>query len=243
MSPIDLEKYKSSWNKESAFEEKLLSAQDVLKFMQASSKQLMSLFKKGLVFDIILKSLLFVVALLFIVLLSDQANVMYFSLLIQAFILILIGMQFSTLKKLPITTYEPESALQQLNRYITFYYSHYIQSILNSALSSVFLFIIGSLYYLHFKYGIIPELQIDDIIVLFLFIIIGFGLSFYAQLMQTKFHINQLKACVKDIETDALSEATVKTFRKHKLRNMLLIGILFIVGLLVFLYLIYQFQN
>lgn len=243
MSHIDLEKYKSSWKKESAFEAKTLSAQNVSKFMQSSSKHLVSLFKKGLVFDIILKSLLFIAVMVFIVLISNQKNVVYTSLLIQAIILISLGKQFSSLKTLPVNQLEPESAIQQLNGYILFYDKHYIYSILNSALSSVLVFIIGSLYYLHFKYGILPALEIDDIIVLFLFIVISFGLSFYAQFMQTKFHINQLKACVKDIETDALTETTVKTYRKHKLRNMLLIGILFIVGLLVFLYLIYQFQN
>ena len=99
------------------------------------------------------------------------------------------------------------------------------------------------MYYFHFKYGILPALEIDDIIVLFLFIIIGFGLSFYAQFMQTKFHVNQLKACVKEIETDTLTENTVLTYIKNKLRNLLLISILFVVGLLFFIYLIYQIQN
>ena len=243
MSHIDLEKYKSSWNKESAFEENILSAKVVSKFMHASSKNLLSMFKKGLLFDIVLKSILFIAVLILLVLVSEQTKVIYISLIIKALILISIGRQFSILKKLPVKHPEPKNAMQQLNSYITFYYNHYIYSIFNSALSSILVFIIGSMYYFHFKYGILPALEIDDIIVLFLFIIIGFGLSFYAQFILTKFHVNQLKDCVKEIETNTLTENTVQTYRKNKLRNLLLISVLFVVGLLLLIYLIYQIQN
>lgn len=243
MSKIDIEKYRTSWKKESAFEEKTLSKQDVLKFMQTSSKNLISMFKKGLVFDIVFKSILFILVLILLVLTSDQTRVVYTNLIIQALILLLMAWQISILKKLPNKERGSQNALGQLNSYITFYHNYYIHAIFNSALSSVLFFLIGSLFYLHFKYGMIPSLDKDDLVVLFIFISLGFGLSYYSQLKHTKFHINQLKDCLKEIETDMLTESTVQTYRRNKLRNLFLISILFIVGFLLLIYLIYQIQN
>jgi hypothetical protein len=243
MSKIDLEKYKTSWKKEPAFQATLLSKQDVLKFMQTSSKNLISMFKKGLIFDIVLKCILFILVLILIVMTSDLTLTVYVNLFIQSLILLSMGWQISIFKKLPIKESESQNALGQLNTYIAFYYKYYVYSIFNSALSSVLLFLIGSMFYLHFKYGHIPSLDFEDLIVLSIFIILGFGLSYYAQIKQTTFHIDQLKACVKDIETDTLSENSVHTYRRNRLRNLIMISILFLVGILLLIYLINQIQN
>ena len=242
MNKIDLEKYKTSWKKEPAFEANLLSKQDVLKFMQTSSKNLISMFKKGLIFDIVLKCILFILVLVLIVLTTDQTLTIYINLLIQSLILLSMGWQIYILKKLHIKDSESQNAMGQLNTYIDFYYKYYVYSIFNSALSSVLLFLIGSMFYLHFKYGHIPSLDFEDLVVLSFFIILGFGLSYYAQIKQTTFHIYQLKACVKDIETDTLSENSVHAYRRNRLRNLIMISILFILGLLLFIFLIYHIR-
>ena len=240
---IDIEKYKTAWKKELAFEEKTLSALEVSKFMRSSSKNLMSMFKKALVFDIILKGILFILVVVLIVLASSQTTLVYVNLFIQAVILFLIGWQINTLRKLPINKPEPLSAIQQLQSYIAFYHNHYIYSIFNSAASSVLLFLIGSIYYLHYKYGLIPSMDIIDFLVLGMFVILGFGFSYNVQLKQSEFHIKQLKSQLKEIEENALTEKSVQTYRRDRLRNILLVSLLFIVGLLLLIFLITRIQG
>lgn len=240
MNGINLEKYKRAWKNERSFYEKSLSENQISKFMQSSSKSVVMLFRKGLLFDIFFKIALIVSLVLLFFLLQGQ-NTWKLIVVFQA-LLVLAGIfrQKYILQKIPARLENAQNALYKLHEYIDFYYRYYINSIYIGALSVTFFFLTGSIYYLHFKYLEIPRFQIDDFIVFGIGSVLCFGLSAFSQLHQNKFHINQLEDSLKELEENTITEQYIEALKNRKIRNHILIGLIFILGLLLFFYLIFS---
>ena len=103
------------------------------------------------------------------------------------------------------------------------------------AVSSSFFFIVGSMYYLLFKYGEIRRFAIDDIIVLGLGIALSFGLAAWAQLKQNGAHIAELESLLSDIDDDCLNPNRLLRYHKNRRRNVVAISLLLLTGLALFL--------
>ena len=236
MTPIDLEKYKAAWKNEQGFNEKTLSETEVQHFMQSASKHIATLFKKGLVFDIVFKLVLLVSFVVLAFLVRNQPSGIFVA---TFFILIIIAgivWQFRVFKKIPNTNGSSQNLRGLLLNYLDFYNKSYISAIFVGALSSTLLFLGGSLFYLIFKYHEIPRFQIDDSIVLGIGLVLSFVLSAFAQIKQNNFHITQLEDILKDIDERKITEQSIKRYRNKKLRNIILIGIALIVGILLLLF-------
>jgi len=240
MTNIDLEKYKTAWKNERSFDEKTLSEREVQRFMQSASKHIATLFKKGLVFDIVFKLVLLVSFVVLTFLVRNQPSGIF---VVTFFILIIVAgivWQLSVFKKIPNRNGSSQNLRGLLLNYLDFYNKSYIGAIFVGALSSTLLFLGGSLFYLIFKYHNIPHFQTDDYIVLGIGLVLSFGLSAFAQIKQNNFHINQLDEILKDLEEHKITEYSIKRYRNKRLRNIILIGIALIVGILLLLFLTFK---
>ena len=242
MSNVDLENYKNAWKNERSFDERKLSENEISMFMQSSSRSIVTLFRKGLLFDIFFKIVL-LISLVFLFFLMQGQSAWRFTVVFQI-ILILAGIfwQKHILHKIPDQSEKGSSAFDKLRIYIDFYYRYYIVSIYIGALSSSFFFLIGSIYYLHYKYLEIPQLQIDDFVVCGLGLVFSFGISAFFQLKQNKFHIKQLEESLREIEENTINELSIEKYKTNRIKNMAIIGIAMIIGVILFLYLIFRLK-
>ncbi|TNE62190.1 MAG: hypothetical protein EP344_05250 [Bacteroidetes bacterium] len=241
MAKIDLDKFKTAWQQGSPTAGPLLTDREIQTFMHATSKHILVRFRRGLVFDIGFKAVLLAFALVLAFLMPCTTGWLVFCAIVVLLLGGGIGWQLRTLRQIPRQDPGARSTLDLLRQYIAFYYRHYYRAMLVMAGSSVFFFLTGSLYYLYFKYGGIPPVHWDDLLVLGIGLVLSFSLSAVAQIWQGNFQIRQLEERVQEIGEQSLSADSLDTQRSKMLRNAVLIGIALIAGLLLFLYLIYQY--
>lgn len=240
MEETDLQQYRTSWKSEKSFDQRILSAADIQGFLKKKSKKISRLFRKGLVFDMVLKS---VIAASFIVLLvlffgSVKVVAICSSLLVVSIAAILF--QLAMLRKIPQADYAADNLRKVLDSKISFYRKKYLHSLYVGALSNSLLIISGILFYFYFKYGEVRPFEMDDCIVFGAVIIIGFLLGAYMQVRQHHFHIRQLEVCLDEIDENTISDLTLKRQRNRR-RQLLLVYLLAIIfGLLVLAFLLTQ---
>ncbi|MCB0847043.1 MAG: hypothetical protein KDE26_27520 [Bacteroidetes bacterium] len=240
MDHIDLDKYKEAWKKEPHFEEKKLSQAEISGFLKSASRNILALFKKGIIFDIIFKFVLLISLFVLIYLVPHSIASIYLILFLGLITILGIGWQIYILRQIPEEHPSEQTVLEILHKYLGFYHKKYIHSIFIGALSSSLFFLIGSIYYYYFKYEGIPNMQIDDFMVLGIGLVLSYSLSAIAQITQHNFRIKQLELRVKEIEEDTITEQSITNYRSAKLRNVLLTGIALGIGLLLFIFLIYK---
>jgi hypothetical protein len=238
MKSIDIEKYKSAWQNVKSIDDRKLSENEISRFMNSSSKSFLKLFRRGLIFDIGFKtSLIFSIVFLFF-LMPNQISILYVNLTMLLIASLGIVWQMKVLLKVPNNKIDSPSIIDNLRDNISFYYKYYINAIYVGALSTTLFFLIGSIYYFYFKYHEIPPFQPDDFIVMGIGIILSFGLSALAQLKQNKYSIYQLEKSLKEIEEKNFTEQSVKSYKSSRLKNIILISLFILAGLLLLIYLI-----
>ena len=99
------------------------------------------------------------------------------------------------------------------------------------------------MFYLHFKYEQIPTFELDDFIVLSIGIILSFGVSAFAQIKQNDYQITQLESCLVEIDENTIDASSIKKYKTNRIKNIVTIGIALIIGVIIFLYLIFGFSN
>ena len=243
MKNVDLEKYKSVWKNERSFDERKLSENEILKFMKSSSKSIVSLFKRGLIFDIIFKIALLVSLVFLFFIIPNQNSFKYLSIFIILIDIIGIVYQMNVLNTILHNNKESQSVADKLHDYIDFYHNRYIKSIYIGALSSSLLFLTGSIYYFYFKYQELPKFEIDDFVVLSIGIFLSYGLSAFVQLKQNNFRIKQLEKSLKEIDENTFTEQVAESYKSRRIRNILFISILLCIGLLLLIFLLYQIKH
>jgi len=242
MGNLDLNKYQLAWKTEKSFQAEKLSEIEIHNFMKSASK-IVGQYRRSLLFDIGLKGILIIAFLVLIVLLKNQS----LAILTNSFFVFIatIGIIWQTkvYKSVDNISITKEHLKDLLKAYIDFYTGQYIKSIFVSALSSTLFFLSGSLFYLHFKYEQIPTFEWDDFIVLALGIILSYGVSAFAQIKQNDYQIKQLESCLVEIEEDTISASSIKKYKTNRIKNIVKIGITLIVGVMIFLYLIFKLNN
>lgn len=235
MKSVDLEKYKEMWKNDRSFEERKLSSNEIFKFLKSSSKGIIEFFRRGLIFDLIFKTILLIAMIVLFFLIPNQLFFNFINLFIILIILTGIGWQFYVFKRTPFYKTENHNVIKQLHKYILFYNKFYISSIYIAGLSSTLVFLIGSIFYLHIKYQEIPQFQIDDFLVMSIGILLSYGLSTIPQLKFNNHRINQLKECLNDIEDEIITDANIKKHNIDRKKWAIAFGITLIVGLILLL--------
>lgn len=236
MEGTDLQRYRASWKAEKTFQQGTLSAADIQGFLKKKSKETGRLFRKGLIFDMVLKSVIAASFLVLPVLFSFSLKVLVISSLMLAGNIAAILFQANMLRKIPHTDYAADNLRKVLESRISFYRKKYLHSLYVGALSNPFLFISGMLFYFYFKYGGIRPFAMDDYVVFAVAIIIGFVLGVYAQIKQHNFHIRQLEVCLDEISENTMTELTLKKQRNRRRQLWLMYLLAIICGLLVLAY-------
>jgi len=238
MENLDLNKYQLAWKNEKSFQAEKLSEIEIQNFMKSASK-IVAQYKRSLVFDIVFKSILLISFLVLIFLLKNQS----IAILTNSFFVFIatIGIIWQTKvsKRADKISVTKEHLKDLLRAYIDFYNGLYVKSIFVNALSSTLFFLNGSLFYLYFKYEHIPTFELDDFIVLTVGIILSYGVSAFAQIKQNEYQIKQLESCLVEIEENTINASSIKKYRTNRIKNIVTIGIALIIGVIIFLYLIF----
>jgi len=230
---MDFDKYKAAWKSEQGFEKNTLSEADIQGFLKKKSKEMNKLFNKGLIFDIVLKSVIGASFIVVSVLFLPNMRVLAISSLILAGIILAIFFQVKMMKKIPYANYAKGNLREVLESTIGFYKNKYIRSLYVAALSNSLFIISGMLYYFYFKYGEVRPFETDDYIVFCLIIIISFVFGAYVQIKLHNFQIRQLELCLTEIDENTINALTIKN-QKARRRRIFLVFLLFIIcGLLV----------
>lgn len=232
MKSIDLDALKAAWRNERSFDNHKLSEADIQNFLSGKSKDISQLFRKGLIFDIVLKSVIGLSLIgVFFLLRAAESIILISAVLIL--ILWAIRFQWLMIARIPETKDSNPVIRTSLKNKIKFYHQHFTKSLYVGALSSSLFILSGMLYYFYFKYGEIRSFTWDDFLVFGLTIILGFALGAYIQIAQHNFQIKQLESCLQEIDEDALSTITLRE-QWNKKRRMILIFLLAIIcGLLL----------
>jgi hypothetical protein len=242
MENLDLNKYQLAWKKEKSFQAEKLSEIEIQNFMKSASK-IVGHYKRSLLFDIGFKGILLISFLVLIFLLKNQSNAIITNSFIVFITTIGIIWQTKVYKRVDKICVTKEHLKDLLRAYIDFYNGEYVKSIFVSALSSTLFFLSGSLFYVYFKYRQIPSFELDDFIVLTIGIILSYGVSAFAQIKQNNYQIKQLEICLVEIEENTIDSSSIKKYQANRIKNIVTIGIALIIGVIIFLYLIFGLNN
>jgi len=239
MKAIDLDSIKAAWKIERSFEDHKLSEADIQGFLSRKSKDISQLFRKGLIFDIVLKSIigLSLIGILFL-LRASQTIILISSVLML--ILWAIRYQWLMIARVPKATASDPVIKTSLENKIRFYHQHFRKSLFVGALSNSLFILSGMLYYFYFKYGEIRQFTWDDFLVFGVTIILGFALGAYVQIAQHNFQIKQLESCLKEIDEESMSAISIREQRNKKRRLILIFLIAMVCGLLLLSYFIFR---
>ena len=235
---FDFDKYKEVWKKEDKFSEDLLSENDIWDFIQTESQGAQRIYRNGVVFDLVLKSLLL---LCFASLFFLYKDLSVGSLNLVLLVVTVLGLtyQWKTYHRIPQGFAEGLTTTGIVHLLLDFHQKYYRWSILVSALSAPLFFMAGSMFYLYFKYRPMPKFQWDDLIVMVIGIFLSYGLSAFSQWWQANQLVEEWEMCQGELENDAFTEQHVRTIRKKRSRILMLFGMLLLAGLVILLSLIF----
>ncbi|MFH4966432.1 hypothetical protein V8G69_15630 [Gaetbulibacter sp. M235] len=242
MEDLDLNKYRLAWKNEKSFQAEKLSEIEIHNFMKSTSN-IVGQYRRSLIFDMVFKSFLLISFIALIFLLNNQSIITFVNSFFVFIAVLGIIWQTKIYKRVEKISVTKEHLKDLLRAYIDFYTGQYIKSIFVSALSSTLFFLSGSLFYLHFKYEQIPIFELGDFIVLTIGIILSYGVSAFAQLKQNDYQIKQLESCLVEIEENTINASSIKKYKTNRIKNIVTIGITLIIGVIIFLYLIFGINN
>jgi hypothetical protein len=239
MKSIDLDAIKAAWKNEKGFDKQRLSEAEIDSFLKTKSKDISRLFRKGLIFDIVLKTIVGISLIgTFFLLRANYTIILVSSMLLL--ILWAIRFQWIMIAKIPEASTSNPVIKNSLEKKIRFYHQHFIKSLYVGALSNSLLIVSGMLYYFYFKYGEIRTFTWDDYLVFAVVIILGYVLGAYVQIKQHSFQVKQLESCLQEIDEETMSTLTLRDQRNKKRRMILIILLALVCGLLLLTYFIFR---
>lgn len=239
MKSTDLDSLKKAWKNEGSFEDRRLSEAEIENYLRNKSSDISRLFRKGLIFDIILKSIIGLSLLGLLFLLPSFQSL---AVICSAILIILWGIryQWRMISRIPETSSADPVIKTTLESKITFFRRHFIKSLYVGALSNSLFILSGMLYYFYFKYGEIRPLQWDDYLVFGLIMLLGFAFGAYVQIAHHNFQVKQLESSLQEIDEDLMSTLSLREQRNRKRRMVLAFVLVLVCGLLVLAYLIFR---
>lgn len=239
MKSIDLEAIKTAWKNEGSFEDQRLSEAEIENFLHSKSKDISRLFRKGLIFDIVLKSIIGLSLIGIFFLFKSRQSIMLISVILML-ILWAIRFQWLMIARIPLDSSPDPVVKTSLENKIKFYHQKFIKSLYVGALSNSLFILSGMLYYFYFKYGEIRPFTWDDYLVFGVTIILGFALGAYAQIKQHSYQVKQLESCLHEIDEESISALTLRDQRNKKRRMILTFLLALICGLLLLAFLVFR---
>ncbi len=240
MKTTDIDSLKSAWKNERGFENKELSERDIQIFLQQKSRDITQLFRKGLSFDMVLKSFVGISLIGIIILFSGNLKMVIAMAAVLGTLLWTLWFQIKMYRSIPMEGSSPPVVRTSLENRIQFYRKRYVKSLYIGALSNSLIFVSGSLYYFYFKYGEIRPMDLVDYLVFGTGIVIAFVFGAIVQIAQHNFQVKQLESCLQEIDENSMTLLTLKEQRHKKLRLFFIALLALVCGLLLLAYFIFR---
>lgn len=240
MKSIDLDTIKAAWKNEKSFEDQRLSEADIENFLGRKSRDISRLFRKGLLFDIVMKSVIGLSLLGILFLFRGNQSILLMISVVLLFTTWTIFYQWRKIGRIPESGGPDPVIRTSLENKVNYYYQHYIKSIYVGALSNSLFVLSGMLYYFYFKYGEIRPFQWDDYLVFALVLLLSFVIGAVAQVKQHNFQVKQLESCLQEIDEESISALTIRDQRNKKRRMTLLFVLALLCGLVLLAFLIFN---
>ncbi|MDF1575355.1 MAG: hypothetical protein P1P86_09215 [Bacteroidales bacterium] len=238
MKSIDLEAIKTTWKGEKGFEVRRLSETDIENYLGKRSRDISQLFRKGLIIDLFLKSLIGLSLAGILILFHTNLKVVLMSSAILLGTIWTIRYQWKMIGKIPKAEASDPVIRTTLMNKLDYYHQRFIKSLYVGALSNALIILSGMLYYFYFKYGGMRPFTWDDYLVFGSTIILGYALGAYVQIAHYNFQIIQLESCLQEIDEEAITTRTIRDQRNKKRRLTLIFALALICGLLLLAYFI-----
>jgi hypothetical protein len=236
MDNNELEKYRLAWSKEKTFDRNILSDQEVRHYLGKRSKSLINSFRISLLFDIILKVILGISALVLIFLYLHSTGVLLTCLILVSTIFYLLSRQVRIYGKIPGQKEYSADLKSFLKREIEFYRTIYFKTIYLAALSNPLIVVIGALFYYYIRYSGTISLQIIDYLVIGLICVAGFIMGAFVQSRQFDFQVGQLEKCLDEFDTGGLDIRILKEQKKKQRMLFFVFLMILILGLVLMAY-------
>jgi len=240
MKTIDMDSLKKAWKNEQGFQNKKLSENDIQQFLQQKSGDITQLFRKGLIFDGVLKSLVGISLVGIMILYAGNQRMLVAMAALLLLLCWTLWFQWKMYRKIPREMVSPPVVRTSLENRIQFYRKHYVKSLYIGALSNVLILVSGFLYYFYFRYGEVRPLDLKDYLVFTAAMLLAFAMGAGAQIAQHNFQVRQLESCLKEIDEDAMTVLTLQEQRNKRLRLIFMALTALILGLLLLAYLIFR---
>ncbi|MCB0665994.1 MAG: hypothetical protein KDC80_09245 [Saprospiraceae bacterium] len=240
MEDINLEKYRQAWRDEGRFEEPFLTEDEVQKFIGTESKDITSRYRRSISFDMMLKVVLALGFAILALLIPNQIiKIVNVTLLVISCVMII--WEWKIYESYFMTMHNVGQTLSVIKKHLELH-RIYFRSVFIIAFSAPLFFISGSTFYLYMKYGSLPDLRADDFIVFSAGVVLSFVLSAFSQARQATSQVREWEACLVELQEDnpITSLAAIGDYRKRQLRKLIIISILSLVGMAVFLYLLWK---
>ncbi len=215
-----------------------LTERDIMLYIEQQSSDISTLFRKGLITDVIIKSVLLISFMGLIKIYQNQVPVMGISIALLVFSLLLLAIQYVFYRQVAGIEDPLQDTRTLLKNKIDYFYKKYTRAIVIAALTNPLLVLSGFLYYFYLKYGSVRPLDTIDIMVFGSAIALSFVISVAAQFYQYRFHVKQLEESLEELEQDTIDEQMIQTWKQKRVRLVLFAVLALVLGLMIFAYIV-----
>lgn len=236
----ELEKYKNAWQlrSQTLVKSNQLTESEIMDFITSQSNSITTSFRRSLLFDICFKAALAVSFLILTYLFKASTNLILLNVVLALFSVTILLLQSKYYRGVPLIENPGNTLKEFLQAKVAYFNREFARAIYLTALSSPMLFLSGSMFYFYFKYGTVRPLDLDDYVVFAAGLSLSFVISAFAQIKQYRFQVEQLEACLSELDEEQINQLTQKKRRNQRVVLVLLFAGIFVTALLATLYIL-----
>lgn len=222
---------KNIWKASQTEDGKSYSIEDIRSFRKQTSIQITRSTRLVILFDIGFKLLISIAFIIVMLLIHQQTSYQYIALLLLMVLVLLIGLEVTFFRRLK-SIKETDSVLDNLKSKILFHKTVYQQFLLTSSFSSPLFVVAGFFIYEYVKY---EQLQMGPDPVLYIFPLLAFFISYFAQRPVYKKQLQELYDSTKEIDDIAMETLRINVSKKEKQHQIIWFSVIALIGLCILL--------
>ena len=238
------DKLKNIWKKATGFPEKSkYTLAEIASYKQKKARDTNRNIRRGILVDIGYKAVIILGLIVHLFLQGTKDSQVFW--IIGGLILltvVLVGINLQFIRRLDQLT-ESNSILENLQQKIAYLRTTYRPFLFLSPLSNFLFILTGFFFYYHFKYGAIQMDPPWEDPVLYGFLILGYLIGFWAALPFYRMHLRELEECLEDLDDQFMAGLKIREHQRRKLLYYIIGATLLLVGIVVFLIVLYQSRN
>lgn len=221
-----------------------LTSEDMENILLKESSGFMKKFRANIYFDIVLKSVMICGLTAMWLIYPSNLLVAGVALFLIILNLILIAKLSGLLKTSQLKNDFTKSTAETLKTTIGLYTGQVSVIPLSWSFSTGTFYVLGSFLYYHFKYGVINPFQdIQDIVILCGFMVIGILISYLSHLYATNGQFKRLTRLADDMNDESEFHASSIRYKRARLNLLLMGSIISFIGLSLLIILIFILRS